>query len=377
MRKFLGKANSLVNAGMVVSLGCAVNSVHASTQEAEVKPAWPKVGYELRTGATYDDKGFQNVDGAPDASKALTMNVERAKLKLTGDVTQNVSFFVRAGLSSASNVLDYAVLTLKLDEMFSVSAGRSRVLSDGWEFYYLNSDYVGSVTPILSGKTALLPQIAATAFEFHVKLAGLITLQLTDDIVMVKSATGVRTGGGYFTETSKQPAINLQWMGELGSLKPIVQVNSYDTNHSMMYTLGLAFKQEALFTWVNYTMDNQTRKVAGASNETDVRTNLSFHAEYQVGDFKPFVRGLVFDVKQGGTDLKANSGATAKDLAADIDDNLTNYTVGVQYTAWGEAFKPYLGYVGNQANFYKDLANGDAKSAKSQSMIKLGVMSKM
>jgi len=45
---------------------------------------------------------------------------------------------------------------------------------------------------------------------------------------------------------------------------------------------------------------------------------------------------------------------------------------------WGETFKPYFGYVAHMANFYKDRASGsDDKSSKSQSLIKLGVMSKM
>jgi hypothetical protein len=358
--------------------GLSVFACHALAQEAEFKPTWPKFGYELRTGATYDDKGFQKVDGAPDPSKSIAFNVERAKLKLTGDLTQNVSLYIRSGLSPAANVLDYAALTVKLTDIFSVTAGRSRFLMDGWEYYYLNSDYVGSVTPFLSGKTAIMPQIAATALEVHAKLAGTVTLQLTDDAVMVKNAAGTRASGGHFTETSKQPAINLQWMGDLGAIKPIVQWGSYDTNHSMHYGLGVAFKQDMLFAWFNYAADNQVRKVTSDKNETDIRTNISFHAEYQVGDYKPFVRGLLFDVKQGGTDLKANTAATAKDLSADIDDNLTNYTVGLQYMGWGETFKPYFGYVAHMANFYKDRASGmDDNSSKSQSLIKLGVMSKL
>jgi hypothetical protein len=369
MRNGFAAGLSIVGLGLISSVGFAAS-------DAETKPAWPKFGYELRTGMTHDDKGFQKVEGAADPSSALGMNIERAKLSLDGEVSSNISYYIRLNLNATANALDLLMLNAKMTDNFSIGLGRNKTLIDGFENIYLNNDYVASVIPYLTGKTVIAPAVSANVIELHYKLAGLIKLQMTDDTLMVKDATG-RKSGGYYTEVSKQPAMNLQWIGEFGSLKPLIQYGTYDTNHSNHYSLGFAFKQENILAWVNYATDNQVSKNAAGEEETDARSNISFHAEYQIGSYRPFVRGMIFDVKQDGTDLKANSSATVKDLAGEIDDNLTNYTAGAFYTGWGESFKPYLGYVGHQAKFYEDLSAGSAETvSKTQTMIKLGVISK-
>jgi len=173
--------------------------------------AWPKMGHEFRSGLTYDNRGFAKVDPSDKPKSLATMAVERAKLKFTGDLSPDVSFFVRLAFEpTAKQALDYAMLTLRLDEHWSVGSGKTWNYISGYEWPNSLAEYVGtSAFPFTMGATTVLSGYSKQTFELAHKGDINWRVQLFDDVKVVRDDKGARTGGGYFS-SGTQPAGSLQ-----------------------------------------------------------------------------------------------------------------------------------------------------------------------
>lgn len=365
----------------ILAFMTATTSAPAFSQESPNGPdqkSWPRFGHEFRSGLTRDDRGFAPVDpGQSRPAPTTSMSVERAKLKLTGDLTPDISFFVRLAFEpTAKQTLDYAMLTLRLDDKWSVGSGKTWNYISGYEWPMSLAEYVGTgAFPFTMGATTVLGGYSKQTFELARKGDVSWRVQLLDDVRIVTDKDGKRSSGGYFS-TGTQPAATLQLqMDSLAGTawKPLAQFATYDAGHSRIYSLGALFKDGPWLAYVQTAIDNQARVNDAGEKSTDARRYANGLVEYATGEWTPFLRWQWFDIKQGLADLKGNSHGI-EDVSL-IDDNITSLSIGGRMMRYGERFMPYAALAASSGKFI-DKA-GDGESTRTLSQLKVGVISKM
>lgn len=359
----------------------ALHGSPALSQEANkgAEPkSWPRFGHEFRSGLTRDNRGFSGTDSTRNRpSPTTTMAVERAKLKMTGDLAQDVSFFVRLAFEpTAKQPLDYAMLTLRLDETWSVGSGKTWNYISGYEWPMSLAEYVGTgAFPFTMGTTTVLSGYSKQTFEVSRK--GLVNwrLQLLDDVKVMRNDDGKRTGGGYFS-SGTQPAATLQIQSDTftgTAWRPMIQVAAYDAGHSRIVTLGGMLRESPWLAYVQAALDYQAQVDDAGVRSTDVRRYYSGLVEYEAGEWTPFFRWQWFDVTQGEKDIKGNS-HDIEDVTA-VDDNISSISLGGRMMRYGERFMPYAAIAGSAARFLDE--SGEKTNTRRVTQVKLGVISKM
>ena len=340
--------------------------------------AWPKMGHEFRSGLTYDNRGFAKVDPADKPKSLATMAVERAKIKFTGDLSPDISFFVRLAFEpTAKQALDYAMLTLRLDEHWSIGSGKTWNYISGYEWPNSLAEYVGtSAFPFTMGATTVLSGYSKQTFELAHKGNINWRVQLFDDVKVVSDDEGNRTSGGYFSSRT-QPAASLQL--QLGSLaetawKPLLQLATYDAGHSRIVSLGGQYKEGPWLTYIQTAVDLQAQ-INNGEKTIHQRNYANGLIEYSYAEWTPFLRWQWFDIKQGGTNLKGNS-ASVKDVS-DIDDNIESLSVGGRYMRYGERFMPYFAVAASKGEFQDSDESLTKTRTRTLTQLKLGVISKL
>lgn len=165
------------------------------------------------------------------------------------------------------------------------------------------------------------------------------TLQLGDDVVATSLASDgscpeVARNCARYNTANKQPAIFLQYAGKFGMIEPLVQINSYDSGHSMETALGVKFATGAASGYVDYVMNNVGYKTGG-KEYTDKLAAISLYAQYEMGKLTPNFKYVSYDVTQDGTDLSGNTSRSA------FDDNHSAVALGVGY-AMADNFTTYF-----------------------------------
>ena len=352
--------------------------VAAGPQKDVEQTAWPRFGHEFRSGLTFDNRGFAPVEpGESKPPPTTTMSIERAKLKLTGDLSPDVSFFVRLAFEpTAKQTLDYAMLTLRLDDTWSVGSGRTWNYISGYEWPYSLAEYVGTgAFPFTMGATTVLSGYSKQTFELSRRGYVNVRLQLLDDVRIVSDKNGKRASGGYFS-TGTQPAATLQLQTESiagTAWKPMIQMATYDAGHSRIYTLGGLYKEGPWLAYVQTAIDYQAQISTSGEKKTDARRYASGLVEYASGEWTPFMRWQWFDIKQGNADSNGNS-HDIEDVTL-IDDNITSLSAGARFLRYGERFMPYAAIAASSARFLDK--SGDNSSTRTLSQVKIGVISKL
>ncbi len=361
-----------------LGLGCNAATLYAEGLAKVSEPAaWPKVGHEFRSGLNYDNRGFAAATDGDKPKNIATMSVERAKLKFTGDIAPDVSFFIRLAFEpTAKQTLDYAMLTLRLNDHWTIGSGKTWNYISGYEWPQSLAEYVGtSAFPFTMGATTVLSGYSKQTFELAHKGDLNWRVQLFDDVKIVTDDKGIRTSGGYFSNGT-QPGASLQL--QLDSLagtswKPLLQLATYDAGHSRIVSAGGLYKEGPWLTYIQTAVDLQAQ-IKHGEKTIHQRSYANGLVEYALVDWTPFLRWQWFDVKQGEHNLKGNS-ATVKD-ASDVDDNITSLALGGRCMSYGERFMPYFAVATSQGQF-QDAVDETMTSSRNLTQIKLGVISKL
>ena len=340
-------------------------------------PTWPKIGYEFRSGLTYDDRGFSDSGTGSKPKNLATMTVERAKLKFTGDLAPDVAFFVRLAFEpTAKQALDYAMLTLRLDEHWSVGSGKTWNYISGYEWPNSLAEYVGAgAFPFTMGATTVLGGYSKQTFELAHRGDMTWRLQIFDDVKLIADDAGTRTGGGYFS-TGTQPAgsLSLQMSSLAGTAwKPLLQAASYDAGHSTIVSLGAQYKEGPWLAYVQTAVDFQGH-IKDGEKSTHQRSYANGLVEYAYSDWTPFFRWQWFDVKQGKNNLTGNSFNV--DEVSGVDDNLSSMSIGGRMVRFGERFMPYAAVAASRGQF-QDQSGVGPTSPRSLIQLKAGVISRL
>ncbi len=363
---------------MLVLAGRVATALAAETGNDSEQKSWPRFGHEFRSGLTYDDGGFAPVEpGTSRPSPTATMSIERAKLKMTGDLSPDVSFFVRLAFEpTAKQTLDYAMLTLRLDDSWSFGSGRTWTYISGYEWPMSLAEYVGTgAFPLTMGATTVLGGYSKQTFELSRKGDVNFRLQLRDDVRVVTDKDGKRASGGYFSNGT-QPAATLQLQMDslaVTAWKPMVQMATYDAGHSQIYSLGGLYKEGPWLAYVQTVIDYQAQITTTGDKTIHARRYANGLVEYSTAEWTPFLRWQWFDIKQGGNDVKGNS-HDIEDVSS-IDDNITSLSAGARFLRFGEKFMPYAAIAASSGRFLEK--DGETNSTRTLSQMKVGVISKL
>jgi len=334
-----------------------------------------KLSVEFRSELKYSDQGLKKEDGADAPDKLTTLELQRVRVKMVGNVTPETEYKVRLNmLEPTKGVVDYASMT-RWFSAFGLGIGRQKVLQGGWD----QADE-GYRTHIIG---AFKDNFAFSNYEdmisLHVKAAGKVTLQILNDVTTADD--------GEWNKTA-HPTWVIGWQGDFGGLNPLVQLGSYDNNKSNWLDLGFKTDIVGIKTNLDYMMHNRVHKAAKVSDGKaaevkDTATSITVRAAYEIKDTAtPWLYVSTYDNKQGDDDKVAPASKDVKfnSVTADasgkktyhFDDNAMFYGLGADVPL-GKNWTPYLAFVAKSGKFQKSPTDPDKTEAKTETHVKLGV----
>lgn len=359
--------NTMKMAGLGIAF---MGATTALAQEAEPMPAMPKLGVQYRYQMAYDDDGL-NKDAKADIPQ-ISHGLKAFRLLGEGKATDRLTYAFRAGMESGTLVFDYGYIRWSLGENHAILFGKQKTRVFGWEYRSSNP-----LTVFKSHGLATSPFGYTDMIAFENKYGwGMLTLQLTEDKAptfspKVAANTGATPGwskdaAGNFV--SKQPAFVLEYLGAFGSIKPILQFAMYDLGHSSLATGGLRFEAADFLAELDYTQHNigaKGIKTGGTKEENLVSTSttIALNMNYQVGQYKPFLHYSVYDMNEFTNPGQAKSSVNG--AVGTFDDNGSILGIGTEYTAHGDAFRPYVAYMMESGKF-PAVAGGDKTMSRNE-----------
>jgi hypothetical protein len=335
-----------------------------------------KIGAEFRAEAIYDNHGLEKVKGYdPDAS--TTVGVTKARIKIAGNLNKETTYAFRFNLldpHKTGTPLDYGYGTHWFTDMFGFTFGKAKVHQGGWD--NMNGNFRDHAKGALFDNLVFpeyTPMIAVQA-----KVAGLLQLQIVDDVVAGEDATAS------YNKT-QHPTWILGWKGDLGGINPIVDIGSYDNNKSMYVDIGVAAVMGGLNASLDYFMNNHTISDLDSSGKQkdfkDTASNIALKVRYDAGPVTPGLYFATYDNKQasdskvGKKDLKYNTtyDATSGAMDPQFDDNGQVAGIWVDVNTMGKGWTPYLAVVNKSGKFQKDPTSTKEES-RSDMQVKLGVL---
>ena len=374
----------LVGLSLVATLAASANAEEAVTAANVMSMAKSaNLGFEYRAALVYDNNMYKKADAdKEDPTKTAHFGpIDVLKATVKGDINEQVKYHFSYNLVSSKT--EYAKATWSPIEMMSVTLGSDKVKQNGWETYdvgsfkMFNSAYFNGNLPF---------ENYASSLSLGFKAAGTVSLQLLNDRLNADqaNATGILESDDANDKSSrdfqksgqeKQPAMIIEWMGDFGMpVKPLIQIGSYDMNHSKYFTLGLKFAQDAISAQVDFTQDQRARlnevSTGVFKEKVDTATNIALSASYNLGAFEPFLKFTSFDVKQDDDDLKGNAIPTSSGIS--IKDNETGIAVGSFIMQQGKSFRPFFSIVQMSEKNYVTLTDPDKIETRTDMKVMLG-----
>lgn len=359
----LASAGLAMQANAETKADAAMATVHTMAKSMHL-------GVEYRAGMDFHDNGFDETDTA-DASSETLITLHAFRVKLKGDLSDDADYFFRFDpTADPGKQVQYAKVNWWLTKMFGLTVGRDKAKQNGWENYrstydgIMDSHYHDFLKPF----STYADTVTLTA-----KVAGTISLQLLNDLVSEvewDDADGddeqdagevTVTGVATHNESNKQPAWILEWIGDFGGVKPLVQIGSYDLNHSMYAVVSGQYQAGPVDAALTIVSDMRRTPKATDPEEDDTTTITSIAAEgaFKAGVWRPFAKITHLDVKQPGTDAKANSSVGS------FDDNGMIIHVGTYGPEQGDFLRPYVALTHNTGKFLDAAGEEESKSEMS------------
>jgi hypothetical protein len=357
------------------------------TEEKEEEPkaapvvttgaATTKLGLEYNLTLSRADHGLEK-ESADDKPKPTTdIALRSLKLKLTGAFNDKAEYKVSVDFANAAEPIEYAKATAWLAKSFGISAGKETVNQGGFE--QKNSAYD---TVILSPYNSALTPLAISAgvLELNLKVAGMITLQVVQD----KPVPQRDTTGIVADDRPAQPAVTLEWLGDIKAIHPLVQLGSYDSGRSKFFDvgMGLTLSSFKLFGDVLYDMrggkypDLTSTKGEKKALDTTYRL-IAFEAALELKKVHElFLRATSFEVDQpedSTTGLENRGYNSAPD---NLDDDALTVALGFRFGLVQRYFRPFVAVTDQMARF-KQATDPSATETRSELALQVGVTGEM
>lgn len=290
----------------------------------------------FRSEMTYSNGGLAKIEEGAKASSTTALGLNVVKFGVKGTLNDKASFNLRFNFlkPTSADLVDIAYVSWKASDMFSMTMGKDYVRQGGFS----NQD--NTFNHIWGDRTqALTFGRNQESLSLHYTLGAMhkVTVQLVNDIVDIAETTAKEA---QYNTSSKQPAAILEYSGEFGSIKPLIQYGQYDLNHSSFWNVGARAKLDATSLTFDYGANSEFM-VVGDSDKASVSGNMTLRAEHDMGTMVPFFWYNAFNVTDkdvnGGTEKKTNT--TAK-----WDDNATQISIGSSFKNFGDNWTPYVAY---------------------------------
>ncbi len=314
-----------------------------------------EVEISARVDAVYYDDGLKkNLDYEP--AKVTNVYERVLKLGLKADPSPATTFHFVADPTQEDPV-ERALVTWHGSAVVIVEAGINYVNVGGWEqrtWDYetvLVSPYVKTLMPWIKADDsntrtgpASAPAVAVTA-----NLAGIgaFTFQAVDDVVFGEDRAAS------FAKSHNQLALLAQFVGSGETVKPLLQLGTYDINHSLLAAVGVAVEQGQFVAHVDYMIDRRNRRPSDDRGNVTEYRSAAVDGAVRWNETELFAKVALLDVKQPGgrygTDHVGNSPGVV------FDDNALDYALGLRYKLDGDVFKPYVAIVRHTGRFLRDV----------------------
>ena len=290
---------------------------------------------EFRSELTRNDDGLATLNEGGKSSAMTVLGLSDVKFGFKGKFNEKTSFNLRFDTTSTDSLVDVANATWKASEMVGVTIGRDYVRQGGY------SNWDNSFSNVWGDRIQALAfgrNETSLSFHYSPNSTHNVTVQLVNDVMDDAATTDVKEA--QYNTSHKQPAALLEYTGEFGSIKPMIQYGQYDSNHSSFFNVGARAKFGATAVTFDYGSHSAFQKV-GTSDKAAVANNMTLRAEHEVGSMVPFVWFNSFNVVDkdvnGGTENKTNT-------TGDWDDNATQISVGSSFKNFGDNWTPYVAY---------------------------------
>jgi hypothetical protein len=355
----------------------APTTVNVTTSAASLT-----VGGEFRSELNYNDKGLTKVKGyTPDA--ASNLKIDTVKLKLAGKLNDSTDFKFRfnlAGPKSSKDVgytpLDYGYGTHNIGKMFSFAIGKQKVLQGGWD--QIDNSFKSHVQGVYADHFAVGKY--EPMLTLNLKVAGNVALQVINDVYGAKV-----DGDKRWNKKQKLTAV-LGWVGDLGMVKPLLTIGSYDNQKSRWIDLGVKVSASALTATVDVKLDSIAGKGVDAALKakelTDTATSITAKAAYDIKNAAaPWIYVSTYDKAQfkddslGKKDLKVNDYDAATKTAT-LSDNALSWGVGADLNGFGKGWFPYLAVVGVSGKF-TDASDATKEETRTETQFRIGAFAEI
>jgi hypothetical protein len=313
------------------------------------------VGGHFKGEIRYDDQKIEKHNGT--TPKAALTNHTWSHAVLKAKVNDTVSYagdFAFLSDNAAGLGVKYSYVTLD-HGMVDTSIGYLKRSIGGWDV--ADSDAVLGVDGSLANP---LVDALTTTPGFSVAYDGgmwSLALQFSKD--MQGPWANMNVGA------SKTPAAALDFRGDFGGVKPILQIGLLDGEHSRYLSAGVKGEVAALGYEVDVTGFEFAHKVVSTSdadkNESKKDTTLSYRikATYDVGMLAPFFVYSALSTKQHTTDVKANPYVMVGTTRTyNYSDNGSMISVGSTFDCFGDNVSPYVAVDMSKGKFITDAAAG-------------------
>jgi len=374
--------------GVAVAGVALANSAHAEEAAVRTGAASARLGGEFRAEYLYDNQGLYKRDGyKPSATSGL--QVSDAYVVLDGNVNADTEYAFRfnllnPGAAPDHSPLEYGYGTHWFTKTFGFSIGKERIMQGGW--HHMEEGYRTHADGLYAQNLALADYDAL--FALHLKVAGLATLQVVNDVVADPTSANAAVSGRW--NKSAHPTFVLGWLGEFGPVKPLIDFGSYDNNKSRYVDVGVKTEINGLTATLDYHNDNQSYRVATTANpavvnkEHDVKSSYSLNVAYEVKNVvTPWAYYSYFDNKQasdsaaGLSNRKYNTSTAATNVPGGYnyawDDNGTVWGVGFDLNMTGKNWNPFVAYVSTSGKFLKAGSTTDTET-RTDAQLKIGVL---
>ncbi len=360
------------------------NASRAADTNLQVAGIEGHLGAQWRAEMESNDHGLMKDDNNSPL-RTQTMALKTFKLRLLGKFSPTVDYKFRYNFVNSG--IEHAKMSYSPSSYITIGIGNDQVKQGGFEMKaagyetFMYSPYHDTWKPFKE---------YATVLDVTLNLAGKVTFELTEDVATndYPASFDGKTNTGAVTTTKTQPGMALEWVGDFGPIKPLLQFGSYDTNASRYIVAGVKGKVEGFEASFDYTLDRRARRYAN-NKYYDQLTNITVMASYDIPEVaKPFLTFAGYKNKTASDDdvgLKeatSNGKAKSATAASPFDDNLgaknfeqngVAWSVGTFFMQHEKNFRPYVALTNRGGKFaVADTGDPSREDTRTEMSIRLG-----